>query len=466
MYVLKFGGSSVANSKCILNVLNILSKRKQEKILLVLSACQDITNKLEKIAEQVLQNNDEVCKTICNEIKQIHLDIIQETITNNLNNNYIIQANNAVIDLCAELENLLVGVSLLHELTPQVMDKIYSFGERLSTTVFYYIALEKGINIKWEDARKFIRTDDNFLCANVLEEPVKIQCKTIKDNFNNYDVIVTQGFIGSDLLNRTTTLGRGGSDLTAAIFGMALQAECIEIWTDVNGILSADPKLIPEAISIKEMQYSEIKELSFWGAKVLHPKTILPAIKNNIKVKVLNSLNPNNEGTIIKAEITAENTEVHSIISKQNCSFVEFNIDETIKYIDVLELVLKYIDEKKIKLLYSTYSNQSIKLIIDNNKINELELNSLLNSLSNNKNINNRIIVKNNVDIICIAGQNFMSNINHFNDIIYNINECFYDDTEFLGMYIISSSATLFIIKTEQINSIIKNIHKRLFNYN
>ena len=144
MYVLKFGGSSVADSKCMLNVVDILRKRNNEKILLVLSACQGITNKLEQVSSEALNNNKENSKILCDEIRSLHLNIINYTLKNSrIKRNACYKVNT----LCDELENLLVGVSLLKELIPQVMDRIYAFGECLSTNIFYYIALEHGLKI-------------------------------------------------------------------------------------------------------------------------------------------------------------------------------------------------------------------------------------------------------------------------------------------------------------------------------
>lgn len=446
MYVLKFGGSSVADSKCMLNVVDILRKRNNEKILLVLSACQGITNKLEQVSSEALNNNKENSKVLCDEIRSLHLNIINYTLKNSrIKRNACYKVNT----LCDELENLLVGVSLLKELIPQVMDRIYAFGECLSTNIFYYIALEHGLKIIWKDARNFIKTDSNFLSANILEQQTKEHCKELYKEFNNYDIIVTQGFIGSDEFGHTTTLGRGGSDLSAAVFGNAMSAECIEIWTDVNGVLSADPRLISEAKSIPVMRYTTVKEMAFWGAKVLHPKTILPAIKNNIPVKILNSFEPENQGTIIESELYSNSTSVHSIVVKQKCSMLSIAIDESSKYIEVLTSVIKYLSENDFHLLYSVYSNQSISLIVDG------ELNDVI--------IDNKTIYRSIVNAICIVGENFTNNIEEFSKITNSINYCLINNhSKLLGMHIISKHTILLIIDSSNINMLVKDIHQKL----
>ena len=298
MKVLKFGGSSLANSKCMQNVLEIIKQCTKEKIVLVLSACQNVTNNLINAAHLAKDKNINLAISITQEIRQSHLDILKNIFINN--KSVLEAATTDILNLCLELDSLVEGIYLLNELTPLVQDKVYSFGEILSSKVFYYLSINAGLNTCWFDARNIIITDSNFGDANPLQENINTTSELLLSELQSYDLVITQGFIGSDLLRRTTTLGRGGSDFSAALIGAAIKSDVIEIWTDVDGVLSADPKIVLEdTISIPQMSYSEIKDLSFYGAKVLHPKSILPAIEQKIPVKILNSLNPKSIGTTI-----------------------------------------------------------------------------------------------------------------------------------------------------------------------
>ncbi|HOK14615.1 MAG TPA: aspartate kinase, partial [Candidatus Kapabacteria bacterium] len=282
--VMKFGGSSVANASAMLNVFNIITSQKCNK-LVVLSACKGVTDLLIEAANFSLQNITKSIEII-NEISEHHKKIIENTINSELK----WKALEKIDVYIRQIREFSEGIHLLQELTAKMMDFFVSFGEKLSTTVFYYILLENKINAVLINSENYIITNSKFGEAEPNYSIIKLKVQNeLKPEFDKYDTIIAQGFIGSDLEGRTTTLGRGGSDFSASIYGLALGASEIQIWTDVSGVKSADPRIVEQAITIDEMTIDDIRELSFYGAKVLHPDTIKPAIEAGIPIKVLNT---------------------------------------------------------------------------------------------------------------------------------------------------------------------------------
>ena len=346
---MKFGGSSVADADEMMAVMSIISNVVGQKVV-VLSACKGITDKLEQLAiisADKNQNNNNQKENILNYIKTHHINILNSTLKN-----YIMVATNEIQSLLNDLENILQGISFLKELTSATKDAVLAFGELLSTAIFHFICKEHQLNSAFLDARNLIYTNDNYNDATPFLE----QCsQNIKKEFGKIesDLIITQGFIGSyndGIIRRTTTLGRGGSDYSAAIIGSMVDAEDIQIWTDVNGILSADPRYYNDVQTIKQMSFEEIKDLSFWGAKVLHPKTIMPAIEKNINIKVLNTFNPANEGTLITANNENNLFKVNSVIAKENC-FLNISSKKSLCFSAENVLYSGYCNEKYITLL-------------------------------------------------------------------------------------------------------------------
>ncbi|HPP40006.1 MAG TPA: lysine-sensitive aspartokinase 3, partial [Candidatus Kapabacteria bacterium] len=237
--VMKFGGSSVANASAMLNVFNIITSQKCNK-LVVLSACKGVTDLLIEAANFSLQNITKSIEII-NEISEHHKKIIENTINSELK----WKALEKIDVYIRQIREFSEGIHLLQELTAKMMDFFVSFGEKLSTTVFYYILLENKINAVLINSENYIITNSKFGEAEPNYSIIKLKVQNeLKPEFDKYDTIIAQGFIGSDLEGRTTTLGRGGSDFSASIYGLALGASEIQIWTDVSGVKSADPRIV------------------------------------------------------------------------------------------------------------------------------------------------------------------------------------------------------------------------------
>lgn len=320
MIVMKFGGSSVRDAAAFRQVLEIVSRAEGNRVV-ALSACQGITNDLIDLALFASSNNRDAINARLADLRARHIQILSDLIDNHP---VFPEAKHSIESRLAYLETYLAGISYLREASPKSTDTVLSFGELLSTEIFYWFARSRSSKIKLIGAAKLIATDD---CHNTANVDFNATCVNISNQFPNYfqsaDILLTQGFIGATPAGVITTLGRGGSDYSAAILGYACnktfeKVDEIQIWTDVNGVMSADPRIVPNAVTIPVMSFSLIRELSFHGAKVLHPDTIKPAIEGNIPVRVLNTFNSNNSGTLILDDLKSINNSYYSIIVKNS----------------------------------------------------------------------------------------------------------------------------------------------------
>ncbi len=301
MKVLKFGGSSVATAESIKKVVDLLVDRlqKKEQLYIVFSALGGVTDKLIRLSKIALEGSSSYPEEL-DALKDRHLNIIEQLMSVERSNQVI--AN--FFRVWDELQSLLYGISLVKECTKRTLDCITSFGERLSAYIITQIIKEKYLDIDFIDARKLIITDDSFGQARV---DFSITNERIQEHAATHlGSHVVTGFIASTMQGETITLGRGGSDYTAAIFAAVLQAEAVEIWTDVDGVMTADPRKVQQAFPIAEMTFNEAMEISHFGAKVIHPPTIQPVLVENIPVLIKNTFNPEATGTWIKKNIEGE----------------------------------------------------------------------------------------------------------------------------------------------------------------
>ena len=314
MQVLKFGGSSVASAKNINSVISIIKNAvsNDDRIVVVLSAFGGITDAL---LEAV--NLASKADTFYNEklalIVQRHLTAVKDLIPLDKQSGVL----SMVKKRCNEIEDICRGVFLLKELTAHTKDSITSYGELLSTQIFSAKLNSLQINNTWKDSRELIITNSEFGRATV---DFAITNKNISDFFSSGDSVlcIIPGFIGSDKNGNTTTLGRGGSDYTASIFGAALHASAVEIWTDVSGMMTADPVLVSNAKVIPDISYQEAMELSHFGAKVIYPSTIQPVISGSIPVWIKNTFSPGDAGTKIQNGIQGNGNSIRGISSINN----------------------------------------------------------------------------------------------------------------------------------------------------
>ena len=310
MRVLKFGGSSVANAENINKIASILqSKLEEKKLVVVVSALGGITDALIS-SVQLASKGDELYKTELRKIELRHLEMVKQLIP--------VAQQSRVLSMvkqhCNEIEDICNGVFLLQELTPRIKDRIMSYGELLSSQIISARFNYRGFENKWVDSRKIIITNSHYEHAVVDFE---LTDKKITDYFSVAadSFFIVPGFIASDKNGITTTLGRGGSDYTASIIAAALSAESLEIWTDVSGMMTADPRLVTNAKIIPHVLYREAMELSHFGAKVVYPPTIQPVMRKNIPVWVKSTFAPEHPGTLIENSSVKNGGNVRGISS-------------------------------------------------------------------------------------------------------------------------------------------------------
>jgi len=363
MIVMKFGGTSVEDAASIQRVVTIVRREMGRRPLVIVSACAGVTNDLIKVAELARKGDKDASTRLLGKLHERHRAIIDGLLYPPTSD----RIHDAVSALFEELRNLVMGVYLLGELTSRSLDTFSSYGERLSSLIIEAALLQDGLQAELLDARSIMITDAHFGSAHPLfdilsERVTEVLTPVLKSG----KTVMTQGFIGATEDGATTTIGRGGSDYSAAIFGAALGAEEIQIWTDVDGMMTADPRIVPEAKLVQQMSFDEASELAYFGAKVLHPKTILPAVQRNIPVRVLNSRRPELKGTLIlKSPAPSGKFPVKSIASKKGITLVNVSSSRMLLAHGFLARIFSiFADHQKSVDVVST-SEVSVSVTID-----------------------------------------------------------------------------------------------------
>lgn len=318
MRVLKFGGSSVRDADRIKNVGNILQNYSEEGInfTVVFSAMGGITDLLITMATKASKGKEDYKEDLKRFIDR-HNEVIQDLFDDE---RYHKEVMEIIQDQHETLENLLYGIYLVWEASPRTMDYVLSFGERYSAFIIAKYMQQRGVDSEFLDARQIIKTNRIFGNAEVH---LRLTYQKIADYYKNRDAVqIVTGFISSTKGGLSTTLGRGGSDYTAALLGAGLEAELIEIWTDVNGVLTTDPRRVRQAFTIPKMSFLEAVEMSHFGAKVIYAPTMQPAMDRNIPLVIKNSMNPNHTGTYISAEVNLNEHPVKGISAINNVALL------------------------------------------------------------------------------------------------------------------------------------------------
>jgi len=290
MKILKFGGTSVGSENAIRKVAEIISKQEQQ-VVIVTSAVGGVTDQLVKIGELASKADDRydsLLSKLVTQHKELHLNLTGKKPDENFH------------QIIIELQEICKGVELIKELTPRSFDYILSIGEHLSSLIINEFFKSQGQDIQLFDSRFIIKTDDDFGNANVEFTETNKRIKKAKKSFKRINLF--PGFIASNNDSVTTTLGRGGSDYTAAILAAALDVDEFEIWTDVDGLMTADPRIVKNSKVIEHVSYEEAMELSHFGAKVIYPPSIHPALSKGIPIRIKNTFNPDHHGTLITKE--------------------------------------------------------------------------------------------------------------------------------------------------------------------
>ena len=363
MIVMKFGGTSVESAEAIQRVASIVRDLVDRDPVVVVSAMGKTTNKLLSIAEEaVTGRRDEALRLLCG-LHEFHLDEARRM----LSDERLAIAEQIVAELFKELEDLTKGIAVMGELTPRAIDAVSSYGERLSSEILTLALEEAGIPSAHVDSRDVIVTDTRHTQATPLyPHSYSRLAAPVHPIIKKQRVIVMGGFIAATEEGVTTTLGRGGSDFTAAIVGAGIGAEEIQIWTDVDGMLTADPRIMPGGHRVKAISFSEAAELAYFGAKVLHPSTVLPAVEKNIPVSILNSRRPQVGGTRIVRESVSTSNIAKSIACKTNITVVNITSTRMLMAHGFLRRIFEVFDRCETAVDMVATSEVSVSLTIDN----------------------------------------------------------------------------------------------------
>ena len=317
--VLKFGGTSVRDADAMFRVVGIVERERGACPVVVTSACSGVTDQLLECARLAGARRGDDTLELLRTLRERHLSILDAIDPPSRDAKRV-----NIEELLDEIVTLVNGVLLLRELTPRTVDAFASYGERLSSILLTAAFEARGWRAALADSRAFIVTDDEHCNARPLMSEIDQRATLhLRPLLDANDVVIAQGFIGSTLSGVTTTIGRGGSDHSGALVGAALGSREIQIWTDVSGILTADPRLVADARVVPEVTFTEARELAYFGAKVLHPDTIIPALARGIPVVVRNSMHPDHPGTRILPDGAAVQPGIHSVTLKKGITIVE-----------------------------------------------------------------------------------------------------------------------------------------------
>ena len=400
MKVLKFGGSSVATSENIKKVLAIVeAASKNQKIAVVVSAFGKTTNNLLVGADEALKNINSAKETL-EKLKELHFNVIDDLVIKNKKD-----VSKEVSSLFDRLNSIYEGIFLLQELSDKTLAKVSSFGERLSSYIIANAAKEL-LDANHKESRDLVITNNEYLNAQVN---YKATNKNIISFFteNKHQVTVLGGFISSNIAKETTTLGRGGSDFTASIYAAALNADELQIWTDVSGMFTANPRVVKQAFPISEISYEEAMELSHFGAKVLYPPTIQPALRKEIAIRIKNTFDPESAGTLICKSPENEN-EVKGISHIEDISLITLEGAGMIGIPGFSKRLFETLSVAKINVIFITQASSEHSICVGIYENDAARAKDLLDHTFNveiEKKKIKPIIVEKNLAIIAIVGE-------------------------------------------------------------
>jgi len=367
LVVMKFGGTSVEDPAAIGRTAAIVAGRvaQGKQPVVIVSAMAKVTDQLLRCAACAATGDRTGALAISSRLRSRHRDTACALVTN--------QADSAALQVLIDqkfdsLDEILRGLAAILELTPRISDLIVSYGERISSRIVAAAFRERAIDAVHIDARNIIVTDSQFQKAVPQDAIIEKRAhEHLRPHIGEGRVPVMGGFIASNEAGITTTLGRGGSDFTGALIGGALTADAIEIWTDVDGIMTADPRVCPDALRVRTISFEEAAELAYFGAKVLHPATILPAVKKNIPVYVLNSRNAANEGTRITSLAPGCTSPFKSIAVKKKLSIIDVVASRMLMTHGYMKDIFTIFDKHQCPVDMVSTSEVSVSLSVDSN---------------------------------------------------------------------------------------------------
>ena len=452
MIVMKFGGTSVESAAAIERVASIVKARIDRHPIVVVSAMGKTTNKLLALAQSAIEGKrDEYIRQL-HELRDFHSHEARQVVPLAKR----AELDRALDEQFQEMTELVKGLAVLGELTPRSIDAISSYGERLSSYVVSLAFEHFGVPAVHVDSRQVIVTDNRHTqAAPLFEETYKRLAATLPP-LAAQKVVVMGGFIASTKEGVTSTLGRGGSDFTASIVGAGVKAEEIQIWTDVDGMLTADPTILPGGHRVKIISFAEAAELAYFGAKVLHPATVIPAIEHNIPVLILNSRRPDVPGTRIVAQTAnvgslASKSPVKSIACKRKITLVNIHSTRMLMAHGFLRRIFEIFDRYDTSVDMIATSEVSVSLTIDNTKH--------LQSIAAEMNEFAEVSTEKDQAIVCLVGEN----IRH----TPGVSARAFGSLGGINVRMISQGASLlnlsFVVAEKDLSAAVKALHTEFF---
>jgi len=365
MIVMKFGGTSVQDAPAIGRAAAIVRERLQQRPVVVVSAMAKVTDQLLTMARAAGSGDRETALRLCRELQERHYNTAGELLGTGVFTSF----HSELAADFEDLDELLRGIVAVGELTPRTTDLLAAYGELLSSKIVTAAFCARDLPATLVDSRLCLVTDNAHTRATPLfpETNERLRSK-VKPLLESGQVPVMGGFIGATKSGVTTTIGRGGSDFSATVVGAGLDAERIEIWTDVDGMMTTDPHLCPDARRIKVISFDEAAELAYFGAKVLHPATVLPAVQKNIPVYILNSSNPSCEGTRISARVPHCRNLFKAIAAKKRITIVDVAAPRMLLAHGFLKNIFEAFDRHRIPVDVVSTSEVSVSLTVDSNE--------------------------------------------------------------------------------------------------
>jgi aspartokinase/homoserine dehydrogenase 1 len=368
MIVHKFGGTSVGDAQRFANVADIILQHQKPgdpaQTVVVVSAMSGVTNQLVAGARAAAGGKDSAYREIKARLLERHLDVIEQLLTKSPER---LGVGGLVEDQLHELGRFYRSIAMLGELTSRGLDAVASFGEQLSASILAAALRERGVRAQALNATELIVSDDHFGAATPLMEETRQRLQEQVEPLLARGVIpIITGFVAATSSGVTTTLGRGGSDLSAAIIGAALGSDEVWIWSDVDGILTADPNLVPQARTLTELSYAEAADLAYYGAEVLHPKTIRPVTERGIPLRIVNSFNPGHPGTLIVESPGAGRLLLPAIISTTGLSLIAIGSQDDSWALPKAAHALQKLGEAGVDVLMfsQSFSEHSLNLVV------------------------------------------------------------------------------------------------------
>ena len=449
MIVMKFGGTSVANFEAITRTIFIIGGKLDQKPVVVVSALSKVTDLLYRISDAAASKDSSLTKELLAELRQRHVGLACELLEQNP-----VQKESAVgrvNAICDELDALANAVCAVGELSDRNKAIIISNGELLSSTIICFAMNAKGIRTNWIDARKMMVTNDAYLKGEPIEsEIVERVPGMVAEAYQGMDAVITQGFIASNLKGEQTVLGRGGSDYSASLIGMSVDAERIEIWTDVDGVRTADPRKVQNTKYLEKISFEEAAEMAHFGAKVLHPLTIEPAVKKNIPIYVLNSMNPSGKGTAILRNEFIEDG-VKSVSFKENIRVINIFSMRMINTSGFLRRVFEIFSENKVSVDLISTSEANISVTVDASQ----KIDRVVAELSEFA----EVIVDEDKSQVSVIGKNIVRLNGMLKKTFAPLKRC--------NVYMISQGASFvnisFVVDREELTEVVQDLHDHLF---